>query len=96
MDTAWSRSAWKGSTLPGASATFIWTAAQGATGYKLWVGSTPGGHDIDIATGSYPDGQQTRVSNLPTNGEVLYVTLYAFVNGAWVVQDTAVYLAATV
>ncbi len=86
----------KGSTLSGASVTFTWTAAPGATAYKLWVGSTPGGHDIDIATGSYPDGVQTAVHNLPTNGEVLYVTVYAFINGAWVVQDTAVYLAATV
>ena len=86
----------KGSTLTGASATFTWTSGRGATGYKLWIGSTPGGHDIDIATGSYPDGLQTRVTNLPTNGEDLYVTLYALVNGAWVVQDPAVYLAAKV
>jgi hypothetical protein len=26
---------------------------------------------------------------------VLYVAVYAFINGAWVVQDTAVYKAAT-
>jgi len=86
----------KGSTLSGASATFTWTAARGATAYKLWVGSTPGGHDIDIATGSYPDGVQTAVHNLPTNGQVLYVSVYAFINGTWVAQDTAVYKAATV
>lgn len=85
----------KGSTLSGASATFTWTAARGATAYKLWVGSTPGGHDIDIATGSYPDGVQTAVHNLPTNGQVLYVSVYAFINGTWVAQDTAVYKAAT-
>ena len=70
--------------------------ARGATAYKLWVGSTPGGHDIDIATGSYPDGVQTAVHNLPTNGQVLYVSVYAFINGTWVAQDTAVYKAATV
>ena len=86
----------KGSTLTGASATFAWTAARGATSYKLWVGSTPGGHDIDIATGSYPEGLQTSVHNLPTNGEILYVTLYGYVGGTWVMQDTAVYLAATI
>ena len=59
----------KGITLTGASATFAWTAARGATRYKVWVGSTPGGNDIDIAGGSYPEGLQTSVNNLPTNGE---------------------------
>jgi hypothetical protein len=86
----------KGSTLSGASVTFTWTAARGGTAYKMWVGSTPGAHDIDIATGSYPEGVQTTVHDLPTNGQVLYVTVYAFINGAWVVQDSAVYKAATV
>ena len=85
----------KGITLSGASATFTWTAAQGATGYSVWVGSTPGAHDIDIGGGSYPDGLRTSFNNLPTNGEVIYVTLNAFVNRAWVVQDTALYKTAT-
>ena len=86
----------KGSTLSGASATFTWTAAQGATGYNVWVGSTPGSHDIDIGGGAYPEGLHTSFSNLPTNGQPLYVTLYGFFTGTWVVQDTAVYLAATI
>ena len=86
----------KGITLSGASATFTWTAAPGATGYSVWVGSTPGAHDIDIGGGSYPDGLRTSFNNLPTNGEVIYVTLNAFVHGAWVVQDTALYKTATI
>jgi hypothetical protein len=86
----------KGSTLQAASAKFTWTAAQGATGYKLWVGSTPGAHDIDVGGGSSPEALQASFSNLPTNGEILYVTLYGFVARAWVVQDTALYKAATI
>ena len=86
----------KGSTLSGASATFTWTAAQGATGYNLWVGSTPGSHDIDIGGGAYPEGLHTSFSNLPTNGQPIYVTLYGFFTGTWVVQDTALYMAATI
>ncbi len=86
----------KGITLSGASATFTWTAAQGATGYSVWVGSSAGGNDIDIGGGGYPDGLRTSFNNLPTNGEVIYVTLNAFVHGAWVVQDTALYKTATI
>jgi hypothetical protein len=86
----------KGSTLSGASATFTWTAAQGASLYKVWVGSTPGSHDIDIGTGSHPDGLQTSFSNLPTNGQTIYATLYGYVAGAWLVEDTALYTAATI
>ena len=29
----------KGSTLPGDTVTFTWTAESGATSYQLWVGS---------------------------------------------------------
>jgi len=86
----------KGSTLSGASAMFTWTAAQGATAYKLWVGSSPDSHDIDIGTGGTPDGLRASFNNLPTNGETLYVTLYGFVAGSWVVQDAAVYKAAPI
>jgi hypothetical protein len=86
----------KGSTLSGASVTFTWTAAHGATGYALWVGTTAGAHDLGIAGGSYPDGLQTSFNNLPTNGEVIYVTLNAYISGAWVVQDSALYLTATI
>lgn len=84
----------KGSTLAGASATFTWTTETGGTGYQLWVGSTPNSHDIDNGTGSYPTRRQTHFDNLPTNGQILYVTLYSYVGGAWVLQDTAIYRAA--
>ena len=83
----------KGSTLAGAAATFTWSAENGATSYQLWVGSTPGGNDIDVAGTS---GLQASFSNLPVNGETIYVTLYGYAGGVWSIQDTAQYTAATV
>ncbi len=83
----------KGSTLAGASATFTWTAESGATSYQLWIGTSPNSHDIDYAGTS---GLTASFSNLPTNGQTLYVTLYGFSGGVWSVQDTATYTAATV
>jgi hypothetical protein len=83
----------KGSTLAGASATFTWTEETGATSYQLWIGSSPNSHDIDYAGTS---GLSVSFSNLPTNGQTLYATLYGFSNGVWSVQDTATYTAATV
>jgi len=86
----------KGSTLSGASATFIWTAGNGPISYQLWVGSTPNSHDIGFGTGGTPSRLQTSFTNLPTNGQILYVTLYGYVGGAWSLQDTALYKAATI
>ncbi len=83
----------KGSTLAGSSATFTWTAESGATSYQLWIGTSPNSHDIDYAGTS---GLTASFSNLPTNGQTLYVTLYGFSGGVWSVQDTATYTAATV
>jgi streptogramin lyase len=69
-----------GSTLPGASATFTWTAATAATDYELFVGSTsPGSYNL------YYSGDKTvtslTVNGLPTNGETVYVRLYTNFNG---------------
>jgi hypothetical protein len=83
----------KGSTLPGASDSFTWSAENGATSYQLWVGSTPNSHDIDYAGTS---GLQASFSNLPTNGQTIYVTLYGYASGVWSIQDTGTYTAATV
>ncbi len=80
----------KNSTLSGSSVPFIWTAETGATSYQLWVGSTPGTHDIASMTTS---GLLATVNNMPTDGSQIYVTLYGYVGG-WTVQDTAQYTAA--
>jgi hypothetical protein len=74
-----------GSTLPGPSATFTWTAATGATGYKLWLGTKPGVYDI------YTTGVTTATSaspaSLPTNGETIYVRLWTSYNTTLVYTD---------
>ena len=79
--------------MAGASATFTWTAESGSHSDQLWIGSRPNSHDIDYAGTS---GLTASFSNLPTNGQTLYVTLYGFSGGVWSVQDTATYTAATV
>jgi len=82
----------KGSTFTGSKVTFGWTAESGATSYQIWVGNTPGAHDIAVATTS---GLSTMVSGLPTDGRTLYVSLYGLA-GSWTLQDTATYTAAGV
>jgi serine protease len=69
-----------GSTLPGSSVTFAWTAGSGVTEYWLHVGSTPGGSDLYNRTqGSTLSGT---VTGLPTDGRPLYVRLWSLI-GAW-------------
>jgi hypothetical protein len=67
-----------GSTLTGASTTFAWSAGSGATGYYLWVGTTPGGSNL-VNIGPLA-GTSTTVT-LPTNGATIYVRLWTVVNG---------------
>lgn len=75
-----------GSTLTGASVTFTWTAASGATGYILSLGSTGAG-----STNLYYSGSTTAtsvtVTKLPTNGETIYARLFTQLNGTWVHTD---------
>jgi hypothetical protein len=63
-----------GSVLAGPTATFTWSAAPGADGYNLRLGSTPGANNL------YASGKTTATTataaNLPINGETIYATLY--------------------
>jgi uncharacterized protein YxeA len=81
------------SVLPGPTATFTWSAAAGATGYYLQIGSTGAGSD-----NIYNSAQKTVTSytftGLPTNGEPIYVRLTTNYNGPWVHIDYT-YTAAT-
>jgi hypothetical protein len=73
-----------GSTLPGSTAMFQWTAGSGATQYWLHIGSSPGTFDIlsrDLGT-----TLSTVVSGLPTNGQTIYVRLHTYI-GAWQFND---------
>ena len=70
-----------GSTFASSTVTFNWTAG-GATAYALTIGNNPKGIDI------YSSGQTSTLSatatNLPTDGRMVYATLYSRVNNSWV------------
>jgi hypothetical protein len=68
-----------GSKLPGASTTFIWDAYPGETSYGLWVGNSPMSYDLYAAI----ETGQSRMLALPIDGRTIYVTLWAWLNGAW-------------
>jgi len=76
----------QGSTLDGPSVTFDWTAAAGATGYYLWIGSTGVG-----SNNIYNSAEKTVTSytftHTPTNGETIYVRLTTNYSGTWVHND---------
>src|SRR5579871_354659 len=74
-----------GSTLTGASTTFVWGAGCSVTEYYLYVGSIAGGNDL------YGQDQGNHltatVPNLPTNGQKLYVRLWSLINSVWSFND---------
>src|SRR3974377_21043 len=81
-----------GSTLPGASVTFVWSTGTGVTQYWLGIRSMSGNTDIC----SSPAGTSTGATVvLPTDGRTLYVRLWSSLGGAWQYQD-ATYTAARV
>ncbi|MGB6193615.1 MAG: hypothetical protein WBF42_14195, partial [Terracidiphilus sp.] len=72
-----------GSTLTSAAATFTWSAGTGVSYYYLWVGTTPGGHNvIELGTTG-----TTYTHLVPTTGAPLYVRLYSVINGALQYND---------
>jgi uncharacterized repeat protein (TIGR03803 family) len=83
----------QGSVLPGPTVTFTWGGAMGASAYELYIGSTGAG-----SNNLYNSGSKTvttlAVSNLPTNGETIYVRLLTNYNGSWAYSDYT-YTAAT-
>jgi len=79
-----------GSVLPGSSATFVWTAGTGVTGYQLWLGTTgAGSQNLGVySEGSASGGTvSTNVTDLPTNGATTYVRLLSLVQGNWQAAD---------
>ena len=70
-----------GSSLPGSNVIFTWNSGTNVTDYRLYVGSSPGGSDIaSISTGT---NTSATVSNIPTCGDPVYVTLYSNIAGAY-------------
>jgi hypothetical protein len=78
----------QGSTLPGASVTFTWTAGTNVTQYYLWVGTTGvGSSNLDnLNRGTNLSGN---VTNLPSSGGgTIYVRLWSLINGTtWLSRD---------
>jgi Pro-kumamolisin, activation domain len=71
-----------GSQLTSSSVTFDWSAGMGASGYWIDIGSTAGGHDI-YSSGNLGNVLTDTVNGLPTDGSMIYVTLYTLIGGTW-------------
>jgi hypothetical protein len=61
-------------TLGGTSATFTWSAASGASGYWLDIGTVAGGNDL--YSRSQGTATSATVGGLPTGGVTVYVRLW--------------------
>ena len=76
----------QGATMAGASQTFTWAAASGATGYTLYLGST------GVGSGNLLDAHTTSTtvtaSNLPLNSGTIYARLWSNFNGVWGYTDS--------
>src|SRR5664280_921784 len=72
-----------GTTLPGPTVTFGWTAGTGSSAYWLDLGSTPGGNQY-FQSGNLGNVLTVTANGLPTNGSTVYATLYSLVGGQWV------------
>ncbi len=68
-----------GSVLSGARVTFTWSAAVGASGYSLWLGTTQGAYDV--YNSHFTTALSATATKLPTNGETIYARLYTNYNG---------------
>ena len=67
--------------LTGTSVTFAWNPGNTATHFELWVGTSTGSSNL-YDSGSVTATTET-VSDLPNNGQPVYVKLYYLLNGAW-------------
>ncbi len=74
-----------GSTLNTATVSFAWSAGNGVTQYQLYVGTTPGAHDIH--TGQGGTHLSETVSGIPLSGGTIHVRLWSLLNGSWVSED---------
>lgn len=60
-----------------------WSPCNQATAYWIDVGSSAGGSQYYQSQSLPATTLSATVSNLPTNGGTVYVTLYSLVNGVW-------------
>jgi len=73
-----------GSALKSTSVTFTWSPGSGVTYYwfNLGTASSPA-NAKNIYSGSSTTATSVAVTDLPTNGETIYATLYSYIAGAW-------------
>jgi hypothetical protein len=73
-----------GTALTSSTVTFTWSAGSGVTYYWLNLGTAASGPN---AKNIYSVGENgttsVTVSDLPTNGETIYATLYSYIGGVW-------------
>ena len=74
-----------GSGLSGASVTFTWSSATGASAYWIDIGSTAGGFDLYSQSQALATSQT--VTGLPTDGRTIYVRLWTAAGGTWQYND---------
>ncbi len=75
-----------GSTLPGATGTFVWNAAGGALEYFIYVGTSLGANNITGRSTALVTS--TAVTSLPTNGSTVYVRLWTRFSTGWQYRDS--------
>jgi len=68
--------------LPGPGQTFTWSFGSGATAYDVWIGSTGNGSHNLYVSGPIVATSVTR-TDLPINGEMLYLRLFSDFSGTW-------------
>lgn len=76
-----------GSTLPGATATFTWSPGVRVEKFWLFVGTSLGNNNI--YGGDQGTSTSVTLSGLPVNGQVLYVRLWSYIDGAWQYSDAS-------
>jgi hypothetical protein len=72
--------------LTGTSVAFSWTPGNTATHFMLYVGSTGVSSSNLYNSGNVTVTTET-VSDLISNGQMLYVRLYSLINGSWKYTD---------
>jgi hypothetical protein len=75
-----------GSTLGGVSQVFTWNGGAWITDYILRIGSTGPGSS-NLYNGPENTNTSATVSNLPLNGETVYVRLFSLISGVWLYKD---------
>ncbi len=63
---------------------FAWTPGTSVSEYYLWVGSC---QDCNDLWNENEGLNHSRTVNLPTDGRLLYVTLFSYIDGSWYYVD---------